>query len=246
MELARRHHLTLFVGNYGSGKSEIAVNYALHLAEQEETVRIIDLDVVNPYFRCREAVDVLEARGIEVVMPKDGLQWADLPVVLPRVRGALADPQGCLILDVGGDDVGARVLASLADLLRNREHALLQVLNSRRPFTDSVAGCLKIKQEIELSSKLRITGFVANAHMLQETTPEIVKEGLALAREVSAKTGLPVEFVAVEQSVLDELGGEELGLPVLPIRRELVPPWLERASRGEIGAPPRMSIQRGL
>ena len=147
-------NIAVFVGNYGSGKSEVAVNCALQFADGGETVRLVDLDVVNPYFRSREAVATLEAHNVEVVMPKGGLQWADLPVVLPRVKGVIAKPDGRLILDVGGDDVGARVLSSLADVLQRAEHQLLQVINSRRPFTDTVEGCLKGKESPLLQSSV--------------------------------------------------------------------------------------------
>ncbi len=183
--------IVLIVGNYGSGKTEVAVNLAIRLAEQHR-VSIADLDIVNPYFRCREARQEMEDHGIRVIYPHGEYHAADLPIILPEIRGAILEGQDFLILDVGGDDVGARVLSSLADLLVGRACAMLQVLNARRPFTDTVAGALKIRREIEAASRLPITGLISNTHLLEQTDVATVMEGLALARAVGREAGLPV------------------------------------------------------
>ena len=154
--------IVLLVGNYGSGKTEVAVNLAIRLAAQQ-SVSIADLDLVNPYFRCREARAEMETFGVKVINPEGEFVAADLPIVLPEIRGALAGGEGTLIFDVGGDDVGARVLSSLADVFAGRRYTMLQVVNSRRPFTETVEGCLRIKSEIEAASRLQVTALVSNA-----------------------------------------------------------------------------------
>lgn len=220
--------VVLIVGNYGSGKTEVAVNLAIRLCEQR-AVSVVDLDIVNPYFRCREAREELEGFGIRVINPQGEYYAADLPIVLPEIRGAVLKGDGTLILDVGGDDAGARVLGSLADVFPAKSYTMLQVLNARRPFTESVEGCLKIRSEIEAASRLRITGLVSNTHLLDETDARTVLEGLHLARQVGEEANLPVCFVTASEDLRGEFDTEETGCPVLWIRRRMLPPWKLRS-----------------
>lgn len=178
-EYLPEERVVLIVGNYGSGKTEVAVNLAIRLSGRQR-VAIADLDIVNPYFRCREARVEMERYGIRVINPEGEYHSADLPIILPEVRGVVLDGEGTLICDVGGDDVGARVLSSLADVFADRPCTMLQILNAKRPFTETVDGCLKIG-EIEAASRLRITGLVSNTHLLEETDVPTVLEGLRLA-----------------------------------------------------------------
>ena len=133
----------ILVGNYGSGKTEVAVNLAAHQRQGGRAVQIADLDLVNPYFRAREARIVLEAMGIEVVLPPDRYMQADLPILSPKVSGMIRNPKGLALLDAGGDDVGVTVLASLAGHLAGRPVRMLQVINPFRPFTDTAAVVLR-------------------------------------------------------------------------------------------------------
>jgi hypothetical protein len=197
---------------------------AIRLAESRP-VSIADLDIVNPYFRCREARQEMEAYGIRVINPHGGYEAADLPIILPEIRGAVLGGEGTLIFDVGGDDVGARVLSSLADVLGSAPCSVLQVVNARRPFTDTVEGCLKIKSQIEEASRLAITALVSNTHLLDETERGTILEGLQLAREVEKAAGIPVAFVTVNEELSDGFNAEAAGCPVLWIRRRMLPPW---------------------
>ena len=225
--------VVLFVGNYGSGKTEVSVNFAIHTARTGVRTRIADLDLVNPYFRSREARDALRAEGVGVVLPPEELLNADLPVLTPEVRGLIQRPDGVAILDVGGDDVGATVLASLAPSFTEGAYEVLQVLNHKRPFTDTRDGILRIQREIEAAAQLPVTGYVSNSHLMDETEPETVYDGLALAQEVSAATGKPVRFVTALAGVVEELDPERLGgVPVLPMERLLLPPWRRRTETG--------------
>ncbi len=225
--------VVLFVGNYGSGKTEVAVNYAIALADGGARVRIADLDLVNPYFRCREARDLLAAHGVASVLPSEEMMHADLPILTPEVKGMVQHGEGFSVLDVGGDDVGATVLASLAPAFRDRGHELLMVVNERRPFTETAEAVLKIMNEIERASQLKITGLVSNAHLIEETTPETVYSGLALTREVSALSSLPLRFVAVMEEVADSLESARLGgASLLRMQRRLLPPWRRKTETG--------------
>ena len=216
--------VVLIVGNYGSGKTEVAVNLAIQLSERRD-VSIADLDIVNPYFRCREARTEMERYGIRVINPDGDFEAADLPIILPEIRGAVLKGEGTLIFDVGGDDVGARVLSSLADVFEGRSCTVLQIINAKRPFTQDVEGCLKIKGEIEAASRLRVTGLVSNAHLLEETDAPTVIEGLELAREMGKAADLPVAFVTAGEDLRGKFDAEKAGCPVLWIKRRMLPPW---------------------
>jgi hypothetical protein len=220
----------VLVGDYGSGKTEVAVNLSLHLAQNTSSspVAIADLDLVNPYFRCREAHEPLEERGIRVVMPEGGHQFADLPILLPQVKGLLQDHKTLSVLDVGGDEVGSRVLAALAPAFDPLRHHFLFVVNTSRPFNDTAKGVHNTIRRIESTSGLSITGLVSNTHMMDETTGQMVMEGLELTRQVASTLAVPVFLVAVMEGVLEEKDQQEIIEPLMTMNRIMVPPWLRR------------------
>jgi hypothetical protein len=217
--------IVIIAGNYGSGKTETAVNLAAKSRQNGIDVKIADLDLVNPYFRTREARIPLEEMGIKVVLPDRQYMHADLPILSPAVAGMIRQPSELTILDAGGDDVGVTVLAALEDHLKGKTVHMLQVINLFRPFTETVEGCLKIKQEIETSSKLKITGLVSNANLIDETTPDHIYKGYDLVREVSKATGLKIKFITASSSMIPRLDMDRFLCPVLTIDRKLVPPW---------------------
>lgn len=220
----------LLVGDYGSGKTEIAVNLSLRLASEALVgpVTIADLDLVNPYFRCREASEPLEQAGIQVVVPAGGHRFADLPILLPQVKGLLQNPSIFSVLDVGGDDVGARVLAALGDAFDPARHGFWFVINTNRPFNDTVEGCLRTIRRIEGSSQLKVTGLVANTHLMDETSAEMVREGAVIAQQVGQRLGVPLCLVAVMRERVPLLDADTQALPLLQMQRLMVPPWLAR------------------
>ncbi|MGE5256044.1 MAG: hypothetical protein ACM3KE_05200 [Hyphomicrobiales bacterium] len=224
MEL-RLSGTVVIVGNYGSGKSEVAVNLAVHHRQAGMTVRIADLDLVNPYFRSREAEQQLSAMGIEVVLPPKPYVKSELPVLSPAVAGLIRQPGELAILDVGGDNVGAMVLAALGEAFAGRRCQVLQVVNPFRPATATLAGCIKIRAEIEASAKLAVTGFVGNANLIDETTPREIVDGYRFVRELSSVSGLPLAFVTVAEELMPQVDAAGFDCPVLAIRRQLVPPW---------------------
>ena len=217
----------MVAGNYGSGKTEVAVNLAIALIGKGFNVSIADLDIVNPYFRCREAHTLMEEHGIRVVMPPASMTWADLPIIVPEIKGMLNPKENQVSLfDVGGDEVGARLLSSFVDPLGDSPYALWQVINSRRPFTDTVEGCLKMKAGIESTSRLNVTGLVVNSHLIQETTPEVILEGYHLARRVSEQSGGPIMFVTAMDDQADAPALGEVKVPILRLKRYMLPPWI--------------------
>ncbi len=231
-EYVPSERLVIIVGNYGSGKTEVAVNLALARARAGKRVQIADLDIVNPYFRSREARAAMEAAGIRVVMPAGKNQFADLPIVVPEIKGMLAPAGDDLsIFDVGGDEVGARMLSSFREALGDAPYSLLQVINSRRPFTDTAAGCLKMKTAIETASRLRVTGLLVNSHLVNETTPEILLEGYRMALEVERLSGVPVECVTAMGDLADSPALSVVAAPILRLERNMLPPWLRKSEK---------------
>ncbi len=221
-----RERLIVIVGNFGSGKTEVAVNLAFFYRLQGYAVSIADLDVVNPYFRCREQKEAMEAAGIRVVVPEGDKRFADLPIILPEIKGmAEADDASVRIFDVGGDDVGATVLASLREALGERPYDLFQVVNTKRPFTDSVKGILAMKDAIEKKSRMRVTGFVANTHLMDETTADIIAEGVKTAETAAHAAGIGVVFAATIFDWKDNALIRGIDVPVLFMERRMLPPW---------------------
>jgi len=233
-------NVILFTGNYGSGKTEVAVNVVSALAKSGEKVIIGDLDLVNPYFRCREARTQLEELGAKVVAPDAGMNSADLPILLPEIRGAVEHPNDITVLDVGGDNVGATVLSTLTPVFKRIEYEMIFVLNQNRPFTDTVEGALTLMSEIEHASRLKITSIAGNTHLMDETDFQMIKEGAIFTEAVAGEKGVPVSFITSLVSVLHnekllDSPGEQLWkliefkdfpAPVFPMERIMLPPWL--------------------
>jgi hypothetical protein len=222
--------ITIFVGHFGSGKTEIAVNASLALAAAGDSVALVDLDIVKPYFRTRAAREVVLAAGVRLIVPEGEYFSADLPIIVPQVRDIMRQSRGKVVMDCGGDDSGARVLGSLSDVIRPAEIEHVAVLNFRRPFTETVDAALEMTAQIEASSRLAVTGFVANTHLMGETTLEIIEHGLELARETARRAGRPLLAVATEVSFVDAVKAKGWGLPVLGLVRQIRPAFdpLER------------------
>lgn len=220
--------IIIFAGNYGSGKTEIAINYALQLKQAGGDITIADLDVVKPYFRCRAATELMQANGIKVLIPPGEYRYADLPIIMPQIKGAIMQQTGCTILDVGGEDAGARVLSYLSDAFqRVSKYELLLVVNRNRPFTSDWPGVKKILAAIERTAGIPFTGLVSNNHLMADTDMETITAGYELAQEVSRYTQLPIFMVAVTEQ-LSQPAKATISAPILSIHRHLLPPHLSK------------------
>ncbi len=221
-----KEQIIAIVGGYGSGKSEVAVNLShLLVQSQPEPVAIADLDIVNPYFRSREAASQLDKLGIRSIVPEGSLHYADLPIILPQIRGAIENRDGKVVLDVGGDNVGARVLSSLYDAFEKGGYEMLLVINTNRPFTSDVTGCMKMLSDIEKSSRLKFTGIISNTHLMEYTTPDTIMDGYRLTQEVATKTKLPIVFLSAMSEIVNCVEPGLIDVPVLLLDRYLLKPW---------------------
>lgn len=219
--------IAILVGHFGSGKTEIAVNLARLLRQRGDLITLVDLDVVKPYFRSRGLVEDLEAIGVELVAPRNEFSHADLPIVVPEVRAAIGQATAGLrrvIVDVGGAEVGARVLGSIPGLADPAVTDVLFVVNGNRPFAETPQAVVAMLREIESASRLTVRGLVANTHLMDETTPQTVLSGVELAAAVGAATGLPIRFAVVRGGEADAVRPRVPDLPLLVIERHIMPP----------------------
>ncbi len=217
--------IVIIVGNYGSGKTEVSINLAVSQKRAGADVKIADLDLVNPYFRTREARKPLLELGIEVAVPDEKYLQADLPILSPVVAGLIRNPNELTLIDAGGNDVGATVLAALADSFRNKHVHMWQVVNPFRPFTDTIESCLKMRDEIERASKMIINGIIGNANLIDETSVDDIYNGYDFVKTLSGESRLPLKFITASAELLPMIDMERFICSVLPIERQLVPPW---------------------
>ncbi len=217
--------IVVIAGNYGCGKTEITINLAIDQKRKGANVRVADLDLVNPYFRTREARGILAAEDIDLVLPPDQYLNADLPILDARVGGMIRKPADLTLLDVGGEDVGATVLSALADSFLGQPVQMLQVLNPFRPDTDSVEACLRVRDQIQQASRLKVTGVVGNANLINSTRAEHILEGYRFATDVARAAEVPLSFITVPKELADQIDASVFQCPMLRISRQLVPPW---------------------
>lgn len=212
--------VTLFMGHYGSGKTFVAVNYALRLKELGKKISIYDLDVVNPYFRTVDAEKILKKAGINLVVSPYAETNVDIPAMNAQSYRMTDDREECAVVDVGGDDRGALALGRFSEKIKTENnYDALFVLNKFRPETRTVSGALEIFREIESSGRLPFTGIVNNSNLGDETEEKTILEGLEFAKEFSLQTGLPVVFTAIKRELLKGGIAEINGvLPIDPIK----------------------------
>ncbi len=215
--------IKIITGHYGSGKTEYAVNLALYLAKTENNTTLADLDIVNPYFRSYEQAQRLEDAGIRVIVTSCG-GVADIPAINPAVLSVFQNEDVTGVLDVGGDPIGARVLARFAPHLAKTDFELLFILNANRPETKDADGAESYMRAIEAQCLQKVTGIVNNTHLCGETTLEDILKGAKLAKELSERTGLPIVHHAVTKSLATQ-AAELLDEAVLPLQLYMKKPW---------------------
>lgn len=194
--------VTLFAGHYGSGKTNIAVNYALQMKKDGYPVKIADLDIVNPYFRTKDSAKELEAMGIELISPQFANSNVDLPA-LPQEAYSLVQRKDCYaVLDIGGDDRGAYALGRYTPfILEEGDYEMVFAANFYRPLTTTAQEALEVMREIEDACKIPFTGIVNNSNLGNLTTAEHINATKEKAERLSELSGLPLLFTSVKEGI---------------------------------------------
>ena len=198
--------LTLFAGHYGSGKTNIAVNYALMLAREGKKVCIGDLDIVNPYFRTKDSWELLQAANIDLISPQYANTNVDLPALPAEAYRLVQDKQTYAVADIGGDDRGAYALGRYVPaILQEQNFSMIFVANFCRPLTRTAEDALEVMREIENACGLPFTHIVNNTNLGPETTAQVLMDSLDHVNQLSRLSGLPIAFHSAETSVAQAL-----------------------------------------
>lgn len=201
--------LTLFAGHYGSGKTNIAVNYALHLAKEGKQVCIADLDIVNPYFRTADSRQELESAGVELISPQFANSNVDLPALPAQAYKLVQDKRCYGIMDIGGDDRGAYALGRYIPFMKQEnDYRMVYVANCYRPLTRTAAEALEVMQEIEAACGLAFTDIVNNSNLATETDVQTVLDSRDFIRELSGLSGLPVFMTTARADLAEGIQGQ--------------------------------------
>lgn len=214
--------LTLFAGHYGSGKTNIAVNYALALKNTGLSVDVADLDIVNPYFRAEDSKDLLEENGIELISSRYANSNIDLPALPSELYSVVSRKDRCAILDIGGDDRGAMALGRFRQYIEEEnDYEMLFVANFYRPLTRLPEEALHIMTEIENACKMRFTGIINNSNLGDQTQAEDVLIKIALSQKLSLLSGLAIRMTTVKADLSGALSGKVADLFPLMLQERI-------------------------
>ena len=213
--------LTLFAGHYGSGKTNIAVNYALALAREGKAVCIADLDIVNPYFRTADSAAVLEKAGVELISPQFANTNVDLPALPAEAYKLVTDRSTYAIMDIGGDDRGAYALGRYVPaILEENNYRMVFVANCYRPLTRTPEEALEVMSEIEAACGLKFTDIINNSNLGSETTAKTVEASASYIEKLSQLADLPVFATSAMESVAEQLPPEYSPILVLQLQEK--------------------------
>ena len=206
--------LTLFAGHYGSGKTNIAVNYAIAMAKEKNKVCIADLDIVNPYFRTADSAEKLAAAGVELISPQFANTNVDLPALPAEAYKLVQDKTLYGVMDIGGDDRGAYALGRFVPFIKaENDYRMVFVANCCRPLTRTPEDALEIMREIEAACGLKFTCIVNNSNLGEETDPQVLTDSVPYIESLCKLSGLPLWMHTAEQTIAKQL--PEMNAPVL-------------------------------
>ena len=214
--------VTLFVGHYGSGKTNIAVAYARHLKEMGKAVTVADMDIVNPYFRTKDSEEDFKREGIELIVSEFANSNVDLPALPSELYRVVERRERHAVLDIGGDDRGAYALGRFAPYIKEEnDYECLFVANMYRPLTKTPEEALAVMREIETAGGIKITAIVNNSNLGELTDGEMVRGSMDYIKRLSEISGLPVKFTSAREDVAESLGGIEKGFFPLKLQKKI-------------------------
>ena len=195
----RTPRLTLFVGHYGSGKTNLAVNYAKHLSGQGKRVVLADMDIVNPYFRSKDSESELAALGIKTLSSPYANTNLDAPAMPASFYGIFEQKDSFAVLDVGGDDRGAVALGRYVPMIKEEnDYEMIFVANAHRALTPTPEDAFEVLREIEAACKLPVTAIANNSHLGEFTNADTVLASDAFVQRLCELSGLPLVMTAYE------------------------------------------------
>ncbi len=201
--------VTLLAGHYGSGKTNIAVNLAMHMKGQGLPVKMADLDIVNPYFRTKDSAKELEEMGIELISPQFANSNVDLPALPQEIYSLVQRKDSYAVLDIGGDDRGAYALGRYTPyILEENDYEMIFVANFYRPLTTTPEEALEVMREIEEAAKMKFTAIVNNSNLGNLTTAEDVNATAEKAKALSKLSNLPILFTTAVKGVAEKVKGD--------------------------------------
>ncbi len=217
-------NLVVVTGHFGCGKTNFAVNLAKWAASEGRKVTLVDLDIVNPYFRAADNTQELEALGVRCIVPDFANTNVDIPTLPPSVMGALesheSEPDRLIILDVGGDN-GAVALGMYNRFFKEGDYDLLYVVNKYRPLTQDVPDAELVLKEIEWSGRLRATGIVNSSNLGVETTAGDILETAGWVNELSDKCALPIICTCAREELVPHLSQLTNVFPIKNATKEI-------------------------
>ena len=216
----------VLTGNYGSGKTELALNLAMQFSRQYRTT-LVDLDIVNPYFRSGEKADEMRSAGIRMLMPTYAMTTVDIPALPAEIQSVFELPSDRVIFDVGGDDTGAAALGRFypSFMARRERTMMLFVINCMRPLTRETEEIIDLAQRIQNRGRLKIDALVNNTNLAEMTEPSMIEEGEDTVLSCAEKMGITRVITAGKAEVLAKC---RLRTPTMEIRRYMVPEWMEQ------------------
>lgn len=207
--------ITIFAGHYGSGKTNIAVNYAINLKKSGRNVIIADLDIVNPYFRTKDSEKLLESLGIRLISSEYANSNVDVPAISAQSYAVTDDKESYAVIDVGGDDRGALALGRFSDKIKEENnYDMFFVINKFRPLTATPQLTAEVMHEIENAAGIKFTGIVNNSNLGDETSENNIRSSFEYANEVSRLTGLNIYATSVKEDAADSFKDVENLMPI--------------------------------
>ena len=214
--------ITLLCGHYGSGKTNVAVNLALHLSRTRSRVAVADLDIVNPYFRTKDSREEFDHAGIRLICSEYANTNVDIPALPPDMYAVTDNPDLTAVIDVGGDDRGALALGRISEaILREQNYEMLAVINASRPLTRTAEDTAEVLREIEAACGMKFTGLVNNTNLGRQTDAEVVLNSVSYAESVSDEMKIPVVLTTVPAEIYPQLQGKIDNLFPLELQKKL-------------------------
>ncbi|MCX8094984.1 MAG: hypothetical protein N3D74_02170 [Caldisericia bacterium] len=209
--------INIFIGEIGSGKTEISINFGINIKKNGKSVDIIDLDIYKPYIRLRDLKDKIEKFGINVITPPNNISKADLPLIVHASKRCIYDKNKLCIYDIGGGENSTFVLRQFPEI-KEFDYDIFYVLNIYRPFTRTLIDIEKNIRNIEIASGFSITGLISNSHLRFDTKVENIIEGFLVTKEISEKLKIPVRYIGVKEDLIDKIEDKNLKDLILPIK----------------------------